>query len=221
MRVAVLAAMRNELRPFTKRAPDGRVGAIDVTGVVVGIGTKAAGMSAARVIADGPVDHVIVIGIAGGVGPSVKLGDLVVPAVVIDHATGQQLHPTPLPGLAAHGTMRTSDNIDVGRDELITLKRDGVIALDMETAAIGAACEARRVPWSVVRAISDHTDDGFVDSAVLAMTGPDGKPNVGAVARYLVPRPWRIARLVKLAGGARRATEASARAAIDGITAMQ
>jgi adenosylhomocysteine nucleosidase len=159
------------------------------------------------------------IGIAGGVGPSVRIGDVVVPEVVLDAAGGEH-RPVPLPGTTPRGIMRTSGEIDVTDDDVAALRDRGVIALDMETAAVGAVCEARGVPWSVVRAISDHTDDGFVDSAVLSMTNSDGTPNVGAVVRYLARHPFHIARLSKLARGARMATTASAAAAYDGIAAL-
>ena len=219
MRVAVVAAMRNELKPFNDRAGDGRIGAATVSGSVIGIGPKLARASTDQLLEGQTFDHVVMIGIAGGVGPSVKIGDLVIPEVVLD-AGGGEHRPVPLPGTTPRGIMRTAGDIDVTDEEVAALRDRGVIALDMETAAVGAACEARGVPWSVVRAISDHTDDGFVDSAVLAMTNADGSPNLRAVVRYLVRHPLHIPRLGKLAKGAQLATKASANAAFDGIAAL-
>lgn len=216
MRVAVLAAMRTELKPFLRHIEGGRIGDVSVTAKVTGIGTKAAGDTTTAVLDAEQIDRVVMIGIAGGVGKSVKIGDLVVPEVVVD-ARGEEHRPTPIDGLVARGRMRTSDEIDVSVDEVADLDSRGFIALDMETAAVAEVCERRGVPWSVVRAISDHCDDGFVDSSVLAMTNVDGSPNFPAVARYLLPRPWRIIRLSRLARGSRAATEASATAAAEAI----
>jgi adenosylhomocysteine nucleosidase len=220
MRVAVLAAMRSELKPFLRHLEGGRIGDILVTARVTGIGTKAAGATTAAVLDAEQIDRVVMIGIAGGVGQSVKIGDLVVPEVVVD-ARGEEHRPAPIEGLVPRGRMRTSDEIDVSVDEVAQLDQRGFVALDMETAAVAEVCERRDVPWSVVRAISDHCDDGFVDSAVLAMTNSDGSPNFSAVARYLLPRPWRVVRLSRLARGARAATEASARAAAEAIRAFR
>jgi hypothetical protein len=149
----------------------------------------------------------------------VKIGDLVAPEVVVD-ARGGEHRPAPIDGLVARGKMRTSDEIDVSVEEVAELDSRGFVALDMETAAVAEVCERRGVPWSVVRAISDHCDDGFVDSSVLAMTNVDGSPNFPAVARYLLPRPWRIVRLSRLARGARAATVASATAAAKAIRSL-
>jgi adenosylhomocysteine nucleosidase len=220
MRVAVVAAMRSELKPFLRHLEGGRIGDIVVTARVTGIGTKAAGDATAAILDAEQIDRVVMIGIAGGVGQSVKIGDLVVPEVVVD-ARGEEHRPAPLDGLEARGRMRTSDEIDVSVDEVARLDRRGFVALDMETAAVAEVCERRDVPWSVVRAISDHCDDGFVDSTVLAMTNSDGSPNLSAVARYLLPRPWRVVRLSRLARGARAATEASAAAAAEAIRAFR
>ena len=48
------------------------------------------------------------------------------------------------------------------------------MAVDMETSAIAAVCEAKGVSWSVFRSISDHVGDAIVDEAVLGMMRPDG-----------------------------------------------
>ena len=48
----------------------------------------------------------------------------------------------------------------------------GVVAVDMETAAVAAVCEAAACPWSVFRGISDYAGEGLVDDAIFAMTRP-------------------------------------------------
>ena len=50
------------------------------------------------------VDHVVVIGIAGGLGPQVQVGDLLIPEVVINYDTGIETHPTPLGDHTAKGS---------------------------------------------------------------------------------------------------------------------
>jgi nucleoside phosphorylase len=225
-RIAVLAPMRSELRPLVRplglrRAEtgagallSGAVGRIEVVAATTGIGTRAAARAARRVLDSGPLDRLVVVGIAGGIGPSVGIGDLVVPDLVIDLATGAEHRPAPLGDAGPRGVLATSDELLVDPGEVARLERRGVVAIDMETAAIAAVCEERRCPWSVFRAISDRADDGSTDPAVFGLAGPDGAPNLPALARFLLTRPWRVPQLVRLGRGLRVATSAAAAAAV-------
>jgi len=218
--------MRSELRPLVRpfglrpgeaaagALLPGRIGRVEVVAAMTGIGTRAAAHAARRALDSGPVDRLVVVGIAGGIGPSVAIGDLVVPEVVIDLATGAEHRPAPLGRAAPRGALATSDELLVDLEEVARLERRGVVAIDMETAAIGAVCEERRCPWSVFRAISDRADDGTTDPAVFGLAGPDGGPNLPALARFLLTRPWRVPQLARLARGLRVATHAAAAAAI-------
>ena len=84
----------------------------------------------------------------------------------------------------------------------------------METAAIAELCEARDIPWSVFRVISDRASDGTVDDEVFRLSNQDGTPNPSAILRYFVLHPQRIPRMARLAKGAKLATENAADAAI-------
>jgi adenosylhomocysteine nucleosidase len=94
------------------------------------------------------------------------------------------------------------------------------VAIDMETAAIAAVCDSRGCPWSAFRAISDRADDGTTDAAVLALTRPDGSPNLLALARFVLTQPRRIPQLVRLGHGARAATRAAAGAALAALSSV-
>lgn len=94
------------------------------------------------------------------------------------------------------------------RDALVA---DGFVAVDMETAAVAGVCEGRGVKWSAVRAISDLV--GVTPGDVIGLAQPDGSPNVGASIRYLVTKPWRIPRLVRLGFDAKNAADGAAQAA--------
>jgi adenosylhomocysteine nucleosidase len=228
-RVAILAPMPEELRPLRRAAKlrrEEREGLGLYTGewlgthivaTLTGIGTRAAARAAERVFAAALVDHLIVIGVAGGIGASVAIGDLVVPERVVDLATGAEHRPAPLGDVAARGTLVTRDGLLEDRAEFARLAARGVVAIDMETSAIAAVCEQHRCPWSVFRGISDRADDGSIDSAVFSLAGPDGAPDPWAVARFLVTRPGRIPQLLRLARSLRHATRTAADAALRGI----
>lgn len=228
MRVALLAPMQQELRPLVAKLRlqrsegdgaryVGRRGDVELIASLTGIGTRAASRATVSMLDAFPVDHVMVVGIAGGVDPAQPIGASITPELVVDGATGRTFRPAPLSASPQRGRLVTSDHLVTDRDEAERLRQQDVVGLDMETAAIAAICEQRGCAWSVFRAISDRVSDGITDPAVLALAGPDGAARPGAVLRYLLPRPWRVVRLARLARGTLRATEAAAGAAIQGL----
>jgi adenosylhomocysteine nucleosidase len=225
--VAMLAPMVPELAPLKKKIPlrrtdagsgafthEGRLGDVRVVAVVTGIGTQPAKETTERLLDGIPVDHVMVVGIAGGMGPSVAIGDLVLPEVVIDEATGRQVRPVTLGSATARGTIVTSDKFGYDDATNARLIADGCVAVDMETSAIGLVCKARGVPWSAYRGISDRGDDDTVDVEVLKLAGTDGTGDFKALAWYLVRKPWKIVHLARLGKGTQKAVNAAADAAI-------
>jgi nucleoside phosphorylase len=221
--------MQPELRPLAKAVSlerrqvgdrvvhAGRVGDEEILATITTMGTEAAAATAEFVVRELEVDHVVLIGIAGGLGADVQIGDLLVPEVVVDYDSGQETHPTPLTGSVAKGRLMTSGELIVDYDILRQLAADGAAAIDMETSAVGAACERDGVPWSVFRGISDHIRDGLIDNSVSSLAKPDGSADVGAVLKFLVRRPWRIPRLAKLGKDMNTAASAAANALVRSI----
>jgi adenosylhomocysteine nucleosidase len=229
-RVGVLAPMRHELRPLmrplalrrTGAGPDalytGGVGRVEVVATITRMGTRAAAQAAERVLDSGKLDHMLVVGIAGGIGPSLKVGDLMVPERVLDLSTGAEHRPARLGAAAPRGTLATADGLIVDPVFFAGLEQRGVIAIDMETSAVAAVCEQRGCPWSVFRAISDRAGDPAIDAAVFGLATPDGGPDLAAIARFVLTRPWRLPRLAKLGRDMRVATQVAADAAVAGLS---
>jgi adenosylhomocysteine nucleosidase len=227
MTVGILAPMPSELKPITKAlglvrdgaVHRGRAGLIDVVAMQTGIGTAAARATAERMVALDGIERVVVVGIAGGVDDRYEIGDVFQPEVVIDGATGAEYRPEPLGTHAPHeGRLWTSDEFSTDPDAVGKLAATGITALDMETAAIGAVCEARGCAWSVFRSISDRVSDGIVDQDVFLLVNPDGSPNLGKAARYVARKPWRVPLLVRVGRDATKAANAAAREAIRAIS---
>lgn len=226
MRIGILTPMPSELRPVTRalslrrsRLGDldvqtGEVNGVEVVATLTGVGVDAATRATERLLAAAPVDHVVVAGIAGGIDPAVAIGDVVVPEVVVDESTGNEYRPAPLGDEppAAAGKLFTVADFSADPEVIAGLAARGATAVDMETAAVAAVCEAGGRPWSVFRGISDHTAENVVDEAVFRLLNPDGSPNLRAVARYLALRPWRVALLARIARDAGKAATGAARA---------
>jgi len=223
-RVAVLAPMDVELRPLVRRArlrPDtpkgagqprlwrGRVGTTEIVATRIGMGPATAAAATRRLLDLVEVDDVVVMGVAGGLAPAAVIGSVVIPAVVVDGATGSEYRPTSalLPGPS--GMILTTATAILDPAAHADWAGKGFTAVDMESSGVAAACDERDVPWTVVRAISDRPDQGIVDSDVVALSRADGSPDLPAVCRFLLRRPWRVKDLVTLARGLRAATTAA------------
>jgi adenosylhomocysteine nucleosidase len=198
----------------------GTVGATEVVAVIGGIGTTEARRRTERAIEEVRPDHVVVSGIAGGLDPSMRIGDLHVPAVALDAATDERHPTTPLGSSTRRGTIRTGDEL-MAPAVMMTFIDGDILSVDMETAAIGAVCVARSVPWTAFRGISDLVADGYVGDDVLALTNPDGSARVGAGLKYVLTHPHHVPRLFGLARGGALAAKVAAVAAVDAIVTME
>ena len=156
----------------------------------------------------------LVVGITGALESETPIGTLVLPEVVVNSETGTEHRPVPLGGGVAHGTMWTTNALTTNPDDLARLRARGVVSLDMETAAIAALCEARAIPWSVFRVISDRANDGSVDEEVFHLSNQDGTPNLAAIEKYMAEHPERLPLMAQMAENATLATRTAAEAAI-------
>src|SRR4051794_5564878 len=122
-RVGVLAPMPSELRPVVhamsleRAAGDGlyrgTVGAADVVATRTGMGTQMARDATARLLDTVDVEHVLIVGIAGGMGPS-KVSDVLLPEIVVNKHTGGEFKASPLGAVVPHGKTMTHDDFDMG-----------------------------------------------------------------------------------------------------------
>ena len=219
--------MKTELAPLVRRLDleaseidgfevhRGKIGEVEVIATITGIGTRPATEVTERLIEVIDPHHVLVVGVAGGIAPHTKVGDLVIPEVVFDGATGTEYRPHRLGDTQPQGTLRTGDDFLCDNEVLSVLAGRGVVALDMETAAVAAVCVRREVPWTAFRAISDMaTDDDATDELLNLADSRDGAVNIPGLIRFLVFKPWRIRQLSRLAKGANIATRAAADAAV-------
>jgi adenosylhomocysteine nucleosidase len=225
-RIAFICAMPMELRPLSRQLSlektqvggvvvrAGAIGRREVVAIVTGMGTKLATEGTERLLDAVQVERVVVVGITGALENETPIGTLVLPEVVVNSATGAEYRPAPLGDGTPRGKMWTTDELTTDLDELTRLRNEGVVSLDMETAAIAEVCERRGIPWSVFRVISDRASDGSVDEEVFHLSDQNGSPNGAAVARYFLRHPGRIPHMMRLAKGARLATVRAAEEAV-------
>jgi hypothetical protein len=230
-RVAVLAPMRSELKAVVKaggltRDPQGgllthggSVGSWSVAAGIIGMGPATARVATQKVLSTGPFEHVMVVGIAGGLDPALGVGTLFVPDRVRLHPDGPLLLAHPLSSRKAEGGLMTTDGLFDDDRVWGPILAAGFGAVDMEASGVAEACEDAGVDWSIYRGISDRPDEHIVDQAVFALGKPDGSPDLVAVAKYLARDPRRAKALAHLNRCMELAAGVAARAAFDDLLA--
>jgi adenosylhomocysteine nucleosidase len=209
-RVVVLAPMKPELKAIVKAfglepSPQGSLfshagtaGSWGVSALVTGMGPALAREATRRALAAGPFDHVMVIGIAGGLDPALPVGSLLVPSRVALYPDGPEYTSHPIPPREAAGGLMTTDGLFDDDQVWRQILERGFGAVDMEAAGTAEVCEAQGVDWSVYRGISDRPDEHIVDQAVFSLSKPDGSADPVAVAKYLARDPRRAKALAHL-----------------------
>lgn len=131
-------------------------------------------------------------GVAGALTPSLRPGAIVVDG---DPAMAALLHAA-LPK-ADRGLVTGSDRIVGSRDaKAVLAARTGALAVDMETHIARRVAARHRLPFGVVRAISDGCDESLPPAALVGMR-PDGGIALGAVLLSLVRKPAQLPALMR------------------------
>ncbi|HEX7459617.1 MAG TPA: hypothetical protein VF279_03240 [Acidimicrobiales bacterium] len=199
----------------------GRVGGSAVTALRTGMGPAPARRETERALDHGgpggpPVDHVMVVGICGGLDPDIPVGTVLRPDVVVDHATGARFHHSPPGDGPTSGGIVTTEGVTFDDDLSRALAARGFTGVDMESAAVARACVARGRPWTVHRCISDRYVDRLLDPRIVSLTDADGNVDVDAVVRLVDDDPALGPKLDRLG---RDAAEAARLAAEDALAA--
>jgi adenosylhomocysteine nucleosidase len=202
--------MKPELKAIVKsfslkQTPDdpvfshaGTAGSWAVAALVTGMGPALAREATRKALAAGPFDHVMVIGIAGGLDPAFPVGSLMVPGRVQLYPDGPEFRAHPLPPRQPEGALMTTDGLFDNDQVWQPILKRGFGAVDMEAAGVAEVCEAEGIPWSIYRGISDRPDEHIVDQAVFSLSKPDGSADPVAVAKYLARDPRRAKALAHL-----------------------
>lgn len=165
----------------------------------------------------------ISFGIAGGLDPALKAGDLVLAETVISadgktFTTDEEwrgrllavLGDLPSVGAPLIGAARVIMTAE-GKRRLF--EDTGAVAVDMESHAIAEVCAQAGIPFLVVRAVSDPAD-GEIPRSALKGVGRDGRDQILPVVRSLLKRPWELPGLLRLKSGSDRALEILRRVAV-------
>ena len=172
---------REEVEFDGRRASLGRIGSNEVCVMKCGIGKVNSALNAFRLIEGFHPDLVINSGVAGGADASMSVGSLLIADEAAYHdvwcgpgTDWGQIDGMPrrftmdrcvvdicrdLPGLvgARYGLICSGDRFISKVEEVDFIKNEfpDALACDMESASIAHACQDKKVPFAVVRVVSD------------------------------------------------------------------
>ncbi len=193
-----------------RRRPDGlleaRFGSAPTLLTATGDGIGNAARGAARLLDAAHPAALIGVGVAGALTPGLKIGDLVAGLRVRD-AAGDAPPPDPrllawaLSSGAKAGTLITvaAPVVSPAEKKQLAASLDGDTfgVVDMESAAWARAAAERKVPYVIVRAISDLVDEELPEFLRRAVDR-DGHVRKGAVIGFGISQPRSIPTLLRL-----------------------
>ena len=208
--VGVVCALRSEARHLS-RTLAGQAGVQSLPDgsllTITGPGLAAAAAGAERLFTAGATS-LISWGMAGGLDPQLSPGDLLLPAeiscadgpVFMTDARWRAQLAASLSALQpqACGRLFSARAPVPSAAAKADLWGAGACAVDMESSAVAALCERRRLPFIVIRAIIDDAATEL-PAALAAATRADGRISAWAVLKCLLREPAQLRVLLQLA----------------------
>ncbi len=175
--------------------------------VAIGGGTAdGARRAVERLVASG-VSALVSIGLAGGLDPSMRPGQVVVPEAVLHRGRNFQTDHSlrlMLGGATPHRLLDAGRVVMRVAEKQALWRQTGCAAVDLESGAVAQQAADLSLPYGVLRVICDPGDRALPPASVVALA-PDGRISVGAVLRSITRQPAQISALLLLAADAARA----------------
>lgn len=187
----------------------------DIVVVQSGPGQTQASRAARRAVADGAA-ALMSFGLAGALEAALEPGTVVLPSrIVTEDGHEARVHPVWRQALVerlargfalAHGSLLSADRVLEAPDAKAAAGRaHGVIACDMESAAIAAVAAAAGLPFVALRVIADRVADRLPED-VASWIDSAGNARLASILAVIArPSQWRATCvLVRRFGAARR-----------------
>ncbi|GMQ46731.1 5'-methylthioadenosine/S-adenosylhomocysteine nucleosidase [Vibrio sp. 10N] len=194
--MGIICAIRREAQPLItqyglKRTDvfpfpvfSGKVGGIDISLVICGLGKVVASMASQALIQKEGVDEIINVGICGAINDGLKVGDVVYSTRFVQHdfnIDAPNRHHAWVPSIDSHitetikpslfckiqehpatnfGIMCSGDSFVKNRTSKLTIASiTSGISVDMESAAIAQVCCLLKCPFMSLRSVSDLAEN--------------------------------------------------------------
>jgi farnesyl-diphosphate farnesyltransferase len=207
--IAIVTALREELAPLLRRARVERVVRLGrrrchvgtlmgkpVALMVGGHGIQRAEDSVAQLLQRFDVSLLIGVGIAGGIVPELRPGDVIV-ASEVRGPDGSTIVCHPLVA-GRRAIIRTIERTAGSAAEKRRLAESGAQAIDTESSGWARAASKFGVPFAIVRAILDPVEEEIPEFVT---------PDRAAVVRHALVHPKTIPMLMSMRGRLRKCSE--------------
>ncbi len=213
-KVAIVAALEREVRGLTRswsrveRHYDGlRFVFFERDEIVIvcgGIGVEAARRAAEAVIALYSPILLQSAGFAGALDPGLRVGDLFMPAFVIDARDGSRIESEGAPGSGKGKTsLVTFAAVAAAQQKANLAQAYGAQAVDMEAAGVAAAARTHGIEFAAMKVISDELNFEMPQTA--RFIDSSGRFKTANFAAFVALRPWLWRRTATLASNSRKA----------------
>jgi adenosylhomocysteine nucleosidase len=183
--------------------------------VHAGMGSTRAEAAARLLVRQHSPQALISFGFAGGLGPDLGRGTLVIGTQVVVAAPVRRVSAADRELVEQFYAAAQAEAVPVQRGRLVTTPRivpdpmskaalrasSGACAVDMESAGIAAVAEESNLPWTAVRAIVDDLDD-TLPAACLPLLRADGRIAIGQLLYALWRSPALLRQMLRLARSA-------------------
>ncbi len=210
-RVAIIAAMPDELKPLVRGWPHSTRGTVhfwaqrteeeEWIAACAGAGLDSATRAFARIEDGGPIDLIISIGWAGALTPDIVAGSAHSCAGVVDARTGERFRCEAGAGpLWLATSPRVADEPEKRR--LATTYKASLV--DMEAAAIARLAAMRGIPFYAIKGVSDPLDAKLPDFN--RFIDQNGQFLTRKFVLFALLRPWIWPALVQMGENSRKAS---------------
>ncbi len=213
--VAIVAAMERELAPLVRdwelsTVPAGGGSLIcyegpDVVAVFSGMGCKRAEEAARAVVKKYAPRVLVSAGLAGALIRSLKVGNIVLPNLIVDAASGTEYRCSLGGEVIGGGVLVSHFEIaeSAAKPELVECFH--ALVVDMEAAGVAKVAMENNLRFRCIKAISDELD---FEMPPLNRFVIDGAVQIGKLVRWAAVRPQYWPAMIALGRNSRRATRA-------------
>jgi len=219
-RVAIIAAMKDELEPLVRGWEHQSRNGVDLWGksngsnqwiaACAGAGVEAAGRAFAEIEQGGTIDRVHSIGWAGALREEFTPGRVYSVTGIIDARDGRRWG---VEDGRAECWLVTVDRVADQREKLRLAAAYGAGLVDMEAAAVAHLARTRNIPFHCLKGISDGVADRLPDFNRFITTHGKFQRSRFLLSALLRPQHWRS--LVRLGKNSRRAARGLADSLLD------
>jgi adenosylhomocysteine nucleosidase len=210
-KLLIIAALERELAPLVKgwtasevASQNRRVRIFETDAAIAAC--AGIGVINARIAAGAAYQHVkseagqfISAGLAGALIPEFQVGEIFMPAVIVDDVDNGRITAA-----AGSGTLVTASRVADSASKRSMATRHIARAVDMEAYAVADVARVYGIPFVAVKAISDTLD--FPMPPLSRFISETGDFKTASFGIYVAMRPWLIPTVLELGRNSARAT---------------